>query len=259
MVSRRLALVAGSGGVGRTTLAANLACMYAKSGRKTLLVDLCFGWGGLNKFAFDLPTLEEILESDDDTESIISSSDYGFDLLTSVPPDFLEFENDDIKKLAWVLNRACSNYEHIIYDSPSGGHPLSLLAAGMSHQVYLFARPDSGSFSSAYCLLKALHLEGINSRIRVIFNFVESADHAASLKTRFDLASDHFLGLKIQTGGYILRSPELFDGDFCPEEISRSSQALLEHLEFPDLSPFQNETAFNSILNTFPGRLNHRR
>jgi flagellar biosynthesis protein FlhG len=252
-----LALVAGSGGVGRTTLAANLACMYAHSGRKTLLVDFCFGWGGLNRFAFDLPTLEEILESDG--TSIVSSSDHGFDLLTSIPPEFLEFENDDIKKLAWVLNRACSNYELVIYDTPSGGHPLSLLAAGMSRRVFLFARPDTSSFSSAYCLLKAMHLEGINSRIRVVFNFVESGEHAASLKTRFDIASDHFLGLKIQSGGYILRSADLFDGDFCLEEISRSSQALLENLELPGLSPFHDETAFNSTMNTFPGRLNPRR
>jgi flagellar biosynthesis protein FlhG len=257
MVSRGMALVAGSGGVGRTTLATNLACMYAKTGRKTLLIDLCFGWGGLNKLAFDLPTFEEILESDG--TAVVSSTDFGFDLLTSVPPDFLEFENDDIKKLAWVLNRVCSNYELVIYDPPSGGHPLALLAAGMSHRVYLFARPDSSSFASAYCLLKAFHLEGINSRIRVVFNFVESEDHAASLQTRFDLASDHFLGLKIQSGGYALRTPELFDGDFCRDEISRSSQALMEHLELPEMPPFQDETAFNSILNTFPGRFHQRR
>lgn len=259
MVSRGLALVSGSGGVGRTTLAVNLAHIYARTGQKVLLADLCFGWGGLNQFASNLPTLDEILDSEGLPADTVSNSEYGFDLLTSIPPDFLELENDDIKKLAWVLNRICANYDLVIYDMPSGGHPLTLLAAGMSDKVFLVARPDATSFGSAYCLLKALHLVGINTRVRVVFSMVESEDQAASLKTRFDLVSGRYLGYKAASAGFVLRSPELFENDFHSCEIKKSSQSLLRNLELPGLAMFQDGTFLNSNLNAFPGPINQRR
>jgi cellulose biosynthesis protein BcsQ len=40
-----LALIAGSGGTGRTTIAANLARYLAEGGQKVLLADLCFEIG----------------------------------------------------------------------------------------------------------------------------------------------------------------------------------------------------------------------
>ena len=184
MVSRGLALVSGSGGVGRTTLAANLSHIYSRSGRKVLLADLCFGWGGLNKFASNLPSFDEILDSEGLPGETVSNSEYGFDLLTSIPPDFLELENDDVKRLAWVLNRISANYDLVIYDTPSGGHPLTLLAAGMSDRVFLFARSDTTSFGTAYCLMKALHFVGINSRVRIVFSKVASEEQAAKLRSR---------------------------------------------------------------------------
>jgi flagellar biosynthesis protein FlhG len=256
---KALALVAGSGGTGRTTVAVNLAHLLAQDGQKVLLSDLCFGWGGLNSFASKLPTFEDLLESDGNPESIISHSDEGFDLLTCVPPDFIDLENDDFKKLAWVLDRVGSAYDLVIYDTPACGHPLSLLAAGMSDRVFLFTRPDAASFGSSFTLLKSLHLEGINSRIRLICNFAESEAHAASIKTRFDLVSDRYLGIKTSSGGFILRYSELFDRDFQASEINRASQSLLEHLDLTGIVSFQDETPDNSHVNSFPDRIFQRR
>jgi flagellar biosynthesis protein FlhG len=256
---RGLALVSGSGGTGRTTVALNLAGKLAACGQKILLADLCFGWGGLNNFASRLSTFEELIDSDGVADKIVSPTDHGFDLLTCVPPEFVDFENDDFKKLAWVLSRISSTYDLVIYDAPSGGHPLSLLAAGMSDRVFLFARPDANSFGSAYCLLKSLNLEGINSRVRLICNFTESEAHAASLKTRFDLTTDRFLGLKIASGGHILRQNELYDGDFQLSGISRISQTLIDNLDLTGIVTFQDETSDNSDLNNFPDRIFLRR
>lgn len=254
-----LALISGSGGLGRTTIAVNLAHLLAKGGQKVLLTDLNFGWSGLNRYASTLPSFEDILESDGEAEKIVANTDEGFDLLTCIPPDFLEFENDDFKKLAWVLSRVTPAYDLVIYDPPSGGHPLSLLAAGMCDRVMLFARPDGMSFGSSYCLLRSLHMEGINSRVRAIFNFCETEDHAVSLKTRFDLATERFLGFKVESGGFILRSDELFDGDFLTGELSFASQSLLNHLDLSGIKSLQDETDINSVLNTFPDRINLRR
>jgi len=129
----------------------------------------------------------------------------------------------------------------------------------MCDRVMLFARPDGMSFGSSYCLLRSLHMEGINSRVRAIFNFCETEDHAVSLKTRFDLATERFLGFKVESGGFILRSDELFDGDFLTGELSFASQSLLNHLDLSGIKSLQDETDINSVLNTFPDRINLRR
>jgi flagellar biosynthesis protein FlhG len=256
---RGLALVSGSGGTGRTTVALNLANKLAACGQKILLADLCFGWGGLNSYASNLPSFEDLIDSDGIADKVVSSTDHGFDLLTCVPPEFLDFENDDFKKLAWVLSRITSAYDLVIYDPPSGGHPLSLLASGMSDRVFIFARPDAASFGSSYCLLKSLNLEGINTRVRLIFNLTESEAHAASLKTRIDLATDRFLNFKVASGGFILRNDELMDHDFESSGISRISSNLIDNLDLAGIVTFQDETPDNSNMNTFPDRIFLRR
>ena len=239
--AKGLALVSGSGGCGRTTAALNLAAHLAKKGEKILLFDMCFGWGGLNSMMENAPAYEPLLESDE-PETLAQTTTTGFDLLTCIPPDFLNPNEDELKKIAWMAYYLGFKYNNIVFDPPSGGHPLALLSAGLSESVHLFSRPDASSVASSYCLLKSLYAEGIYSRVKVAFSFVDSPEHAASLKTRFDILTNQFLNVQLDDGGFIFRQNTKIDDDFTLSEINEQTISSITNLKLNGQAPFHNAT-----------------
>lgn len=239
--AKGIALLSGSGGCGRTTVALNLAAFLASKGEKILLFDMCFGWGGLNSLIDNAPLYESLLESDE-PETLAFATSSGFDLLTCTPPDFLNPGEDELKKIAWMAYYLGFKYHNIIFDPPSGGHPLALLSAGLSESVYLISRPEAASVASSYSLLKSLQAEGIYSRVKAAFSFVESPEHAASLKTRFDLLTRQFLNFQLDDGGFIYRHNNNIDDDFSMNEINERTIALITNLNLGRQPSLQNVT-----------------
>jgi MinD-like ATPase involved in chromosome partitioning or flagellar assembly len=257
-VAKGIALISGAGGTGRTTAALNLARHLAKRGSRTLIFDLCFGWGGLGISEDDLPTYETLLEKEE-FEDVIAHTNHGFDILTCVPPSFLDPSLEDLKKIAWIISHLGYEYKTILFDPPSGGHPLSLLAAGMSDKIYLFSRPEAASVASSYSLLKSLHAEGLQEKVRIAFSFVESAEQAASLKTRFDLLTGEFLGFRTSDGGFIYRQAAKGDEELFSSELNDQTEMLVTNLNLEGYGLFQNETASLSQIAPLPDSQYQRR
>ena len=243
--AKGIALLSGSGGCGRTCAALNLAAFLARKGEKILLFDMCFGWGGLNSLMDKAPSYESLLECDE-PETLAFAHASGFDLLTCTTPDFLNPGEDELKKIAWMAYYLGFKYHNIIFDPPSGGHPLALLAAGLSESVYLISRPEAASVASSYCLLKSLQAEGIYSRVKAAFSFVESPEHAASLKTRFDLLTRQFLNIQLDDGGFIYGQNNNIDDDFSLTEINERTLASITNLILGKQPSLQNATHFEA-------------
>jgi MinD-like ATPase involved in chromosome partitioning or flagellar assembly len=254
--AKAIALVSGSGGTGRTTTARTLAQTLGKKNR-VLLFDLCFGWGGMSYDSVDLPSYEKLLNFEND-ELLAIPTEGGFDVLTCEPPEFLDPTLEDLKKIAWISNEYAEDYDYIIFDPPSGGHPLALLSSGMSEQVLLFTRPEASSVASSYCLLKSLFAEGIYNRIRIVFAGVDSAEQAASLKTRFDIMTEQFLGLKIADGGFIYRR-EINDDEFETNDLNERTLESINNLNFGAKAALQNETGLRQSGIVFPDKQQVRR
>jgi MinD-like ATPase involved in chromosome partitioning or flagellar assembly len=237
-----ITLLAGSGGCGRTTTASGLAARLAETGRSVLLFDLCFGWTGLNLDRVNLPTYQKLLGSEESIRELVVPTSHGFDLLTTIPPRILSPERDELESITRLINNLARHYDFLILDPPSGAQPLGMLAAGLSDNILLLARPDAATVASSYCLLKTLVGEGLSDRVKVAFGFVNSPEHAASLKTKFDLLTEQFLNLKLDDGGFIYNNPGLEFEDF---HIDRSTEELLilaRNLRLDRTRLFQNET-----------------
>ena len=248
--AKGIALLSGSGGNGRTTAALNLAALLASKGQKVLLFDMCFGWGGLNSFVNSVPDYEALLESEE-PETLAFSAPAGFDILTCNPPSFLCPGEEELKKIGWMAYYMGFKYHDIIFDPPSGGHPLALLAAGLSESVFLFSRPEASSVELSYCLLKSLHEEGIFSRVKTAFSFVESFQHAASLKIRFDILTRQFLNIQLADGGFICRRNN-DEEDFSFREISEQTIASVTNLNLNSRPAFQNATRMGTAGRAIP-------
>lgn len=242
-----ITFLAGSGGSGRTTAAAALAARLAESGRKVLLFDLCFGWTGLGIDKVNIPTYEQLLESGENAGRLIVPTDHGFHLLTTTPPGILNPGEDELGKIAWLIHGFARHYDFLILDPPSGAQPLGMLAAALCDRIFLQARPEAAAVASSYCLLKILVGEGLSDRIKIAFSFVNSPEHAASLKTKFDALTQQFLNLKFDDGGFIYNSSGFELEDFYIDRSTDDLLILAKNLRLDETGVFQNETISETL------------
>jgi pilus assembly protein CpaE len=123
--SKVITVFASKGGVGRTTLAFNLAVALHRAGNKTVLVDGSLQYADLRALLkvpmdaasiLDLPT-DRIAETD--LSEVLWRDPSGIDILLAPPrPEMAEMVTPrDVDKILSLLRRV---YSHIIVDTPSG-------------------------------------------------------------------------------------------------------------------------------------------
>lgn len=137
----RLVLTAHKGGVGKTTLAVNLAGAFAEAGRRTLLVDVDpqgAAGAGLGFLDVSKPSLAEVLlVGANPSEAIVASAVEGLDLL----PADLDLAGAEInlpQRSGWqthlrdILASIDADYDIVLLDSAPGLGvlPFAALVAG---------------------------------------------------------------------------------------------------------------------------------
>ncbi len=116
------AIISGKGGVGKTTLAANLGPLAAELGKKTLLVDTDLAAGNLALYlglTEPSKTLHDLLAGEKDIHSCIYSLREGLDVLPA-GLSLKGFLKADIAGLPQLMKKVTKGYEVVILDTPPG-------------------------------------------------------------------------------------------------------------------------------------------
>ena len=140
-----LVIASGKGGVGKTTLASNLAVTFAKLGRRVLLVDLDLSMPNVDVVLgvkVDAGLKECLLG--EEPEKCIHSA-HGVDILAASP--LLELSSEQEERLRRIIEELTGRYDVVILDLPPGKENLELVPE--SAYAIIVAMPEKTSLVNA--------------------------------------------------------------------------------------------------------------
>ena len=161
MPKKIISVVSGKGGMGKSTLAVNIATLLSKSGASTVLIDAdiynpcVFFHLGLSPQASGLKELLDGSSTLEESLPIHPAS--GLRCISSSIRAYGKIRSERMKKVVEMLN-----YEYIIIDCPPGFSPLIEESVAVSNNVFVMMTPDMPSCTAALKLVTFIrnHLGG---------------------------------------------------------------------------------------------------
>ncbi len=202
-----VAVTSGKGGVGKTSIAVNLALLLSKAGRRVRLVDADFGLSNAEVLMGVNPkhSLNDVLRGDVNPWDAWMDGPGGIKLLSS-GSGLEEMANIDgtigVKLIDHVLQTA-SDGDVVIIDTAPGINDSVTSLLTFADEVMVVTSPEPTSITDSYAVMKVLLNRNPSANITLVANSCTSPSQATSVADGLNNICQKFLGRSFQRYEYL--------------------------------------------------------
>jgi flagellar biosynthesis protein FlhG len=205
-MTRFISITSGKGGVGKTSIAVNLALQLAQRGKRVCLIDADWGLANVNVMLKLQPqhTLEDMITSGLSLDKVLLRNVQGVDIIpgNSGSEWMTALTPLQLGRLADAM-RDLDRYDFVLIDSSSGIARNVLALSLASPEVLMVVTPEPTSMTDAYALLKLLHAEHYQGRVQIVVN--HSRNHTVGRHTydKFREVVEFYLEIRLPLLGMV--------------------------------------------------------
>ena len=230
------AITSGKGGVGKTTVVANLAAALALRKKRVMAIDADLGLANLDIFLGVRPTytLADFFTGIAALDEIIIPSRNGILLLpgASGVQEITALRHDQKVALLTELDALSHEVDLVLVDTGSGISDAVTYFATSAQEIVVVVTPEPSSMTDAYALVKVLASGHHEKRFYILANNVSGEAEARRL---FDVLSGtalRFLNASLDFFGWIPRDPQLM------RAVARSQMVVIDAVDAPSTKAF---------------------
>jgi len=205
---RRIAIVSGKGGVGKSNIAVNLAISIAQRGPRVVLVDLDMGLANADLLMKLQPryTLAHLVRGIRTVEDICMDAPGGIKFVpgasgTEGLANLSAFERETLLSQLSQLDRST---DIAICDCGAGISESVLSFALGADETFVVTTPQPTAMTDAYATIKTLRRLGCEARVSLFVNMADSRAGAMATFDRIAKVAHKFLNYSVANGGYML-------------------------------------------------------
>lgn len=204
-----VAIASGKGGVGKTSIAVNLAMTLAGRGRRVVLIDADLGTANID-VAMNVHAshdLSHVIRGERTLDEIAVTIDYHLSVIAGASgiagvADLGAFER---QRLLDALGRLERETDVILLDCGAGISQNVLAFAQTAHRLLLVTTPEPTAVADVYALVKVLSRTPITPQIGLVVNCAASMREGRAIGERVSSVAARFLGVAVDDFGQILR------------------------------------------------------
>jgi flagellar biosynthesis protein FlhG len=196
---RAVAVSGGKGGVGKSTIALNLAISYSQLGARTLMVDTDLGMADLNLLLGVAPdkSLLDALSGTPIEDVLIDA--HGISLLPALNGSYLLSTIGPAaqRRVIDMVATLAERFDCLVVDIAAGIGQVQTTFAGATSDAIVVVNPEPLSMADAYACLKTLATQQDVRHAYILPNRVTSRAQASELTARLGALVARFLDLEI--------------------------------------------------------------
>lgn len=196
---RFLAVTGGKGGVGKSSLAVNLAATFARRGASAVLIDADLAMADLNLLLGLAPerSLVDLLDGAALEDVLVSA--HGLQLLPALNGSSRLANPDERTRRRFLQISAdlAQRFDTVVVDTPAGVDELTMTVTARASEIVLVATPDPIALADAYATLKILNTVHGVEKAYLVPNNIRIAGQAEELAAQLMSLVDAFLSLEL--------------------------------------------------------------
>lgn len=206
---RVIGVASGKGGVGKTNLAANLAVLAARQGKRVLIIDADLGLANVEILYGLKPRyhLGHLLESDIPVREVLAEGPSGVRVLPAGSGAQQLTQLDDAQRLRLVsaFDQFEEDFDIILIDAGAGIGDNVMFFIGGAQETLLVVSPEPTSLTDAYATVKVLCQDAGVRHFDVVVNMAPSEAVARDIFEKLAQVSGRFLDARIRWAGWAPR------------------------------------------------------
>lgn len=207
-LAQALAISSGKGGVGKSTIAVNLAVMLSKMGRRVALLDADMGTANADVLCNVMPvhTLAHVVSGRREIEEIAIQAPGGFSLIPGASglAQMAALRSEEQRRLVDQFARLEQSYDVLLIDTGAGIGPSVLGLLTAADRALIVTTPDPTAITDAYAVIKTAHRQHPHLDAKLLVNQANDVDEARQVYARVANVCRKFLGLDVPYAGCLL-------------------------------------------------------
>jgi flagellar biosynthesis protein FlhG len=209
--ARTIAVTSGKGGVGKSSVALNLAITLQKIGHSVCLLDANLGLGnidllcGLNGYW----NLSHVVSGARTVSEIVLEGPCGIHVVPGASGllDAADCSPVAQREILAQLEELERQHDFLIIDTGTGIHRTVRQFVAAAQTVLIVTTPEPTAIADAYATLKALTAGNDVLQPHILVNQADSPDQAREIIARVQQTARTFLHLMVSSAGHIPRDP----------------------------------------------------